>query len=78
MCANRTTWLNYRKLSTENHRKSPKITENTENVHPPRFAVALKQVGGALLDPKTVRRERHWFVRYMAIIIGHFTMAMAL
>jgi hypothetical protein len=25
--------------------------------------------GGALLDPKTVRTERHWFVRYMATII---------
>jgi hypothetical protein len=34
-------------------------------------------VGGALLDPKTVRTERLWFVRYMATIIGHFTMAMA-
>jgi hypothetical protein len=30
-------------------------------------------VGGALLDPKTVRTERHWFVRYMATIFGHFT-----
>jgi hypothetical protein len=29
-------------------------------------------VGGALLDPKAVHTERHWFVRYMAIIIGHF------
>jgi hypothetical protein len=35
-------------------------------------------VGGTLSGPKTVRTERLWFVRYMAIIIGHFTMAMAL
>jgi hypothetical protein len=39
--------------------------------------VGMHWVGGALLDPKTVRTERHWFVRYMAIIIGHFTMTMA-
>jgi hypothetical protein len=36
---------------------------------------------GTLLDPKTVRTERHRFIFYMAIIIGHFsfflTMAMA-
>jgi hypothetical protein len=29
-------------------------------------------VGGAFLDPKTVRTARHWFVRYMATIIGPF------
>jgi hypothetical protein len=34
-------------------------------------------VGGTFLDPKTVRTKRLWFVRYMATIIGHFTMAMA-
>jgi hypothetical protein len=28
---------------------------------------------GTLLDPKTVRTERHWFIFYMAIIIGHFS-----
>jgi hypothetical protein len=32
--------------------------------------VGLDLVG--LLDPKTVRTERHWFIFYMAIIIGHF------
>jgi hypothetical protein len=39
--------------------------------------VGMHWVRGALLDPKTVRTEHHWFVRYMANIIGHFTMAMA-
>jgi hypothetical protein len=32
-------------------------------------AAGMHWVGGALLDPKTVRTERHWFVRYMATII---------
>jgi hypothetical protein len=39
--------------------------------------VGMHWMGGALLDPKTVRTKRHWFVRYTAVIIGHFTMAMA-
>jgi hypothetical protein len=34
-------------------------------------------VCGALLDPGAVRTDGHRFVRYMATIIGHFTMAMA-
>jgi hypothetical protein len=37
----------------------------------------LHGLGGPSLDPKTVRTERHWVVRYMATIIGTFTMAMA-
>jgi hypothetical protein len=36
--------------------------------------VGMHGVGGALLDPKTVRTECHWVVRY---IFRSFTIAMA-